>query len=221
MINLGRDRSNWVGAARLTVSPFLQAHKKNAMKKRLLSVLAFALAVSAGAAFVLYQLIASKVRASAPPPTPTTKVFVASHDLELGALIEDKDIRIQQFLSPPTGAITKKEDVIGRGVTNPIHEDTPFFDASLAPMGAGAGFAATIPTGMRAFAIHVNDVVGVAGFAVAGMRVDVLVSGTPPGAGGMNESAGAISRTFCKMFRFSLPARTIRRTQKANRSWYR
>jgi pilus assembly protein CpaB len=34
---------------------------------------------------------------------------------------------------------------------------------------------------MRACAVKVNDVVGVAGFAVPGMRVDVLVSGSAPG----------------------------------------
>jgi pilus assembly protein CpaB len=166
------------------------------MKKRLLSVMAFALAVSAGAAFVLYQLIASKVKASAPATPRTTKVFVAGRDLELGALIQEKDLRIQEYLSPPSGSITKKEDLVGRGVTNPIHEDAPFFEAALAPRGAGAGFASTIPTGMRAFSIHVNDVVGVAGFAVAGMRVDVLVSGIPPGAASMNEGGGAVSRTL-------------------------
>jgi len=41
-----------------------------------------------------------------------------------------------------------------------------------------------IPPGMRAVAIPVNDVVGVAGFVVAGMRVDVLISGTKPNGDG-------------------------------------
>jgi len=165
------------------------------MKKRLLSVFAFALAVSAGAAFVLYELIASKVKAGgAPAPPPTTKVFVASRDLELGALVLEKDVRTQDYLTVPTGAMTKKEDIIGRGVITPIHEDGPFFEKSLAPRGAGAGFAATIPKGMRAFAVHVNEVVGVAGFAVAGMRVDILVSGSPPGSGA--ETLGPITRTL-------------------------
>ena len=36
---------------------------------------------------------------------------------------------------------------------------------------------ATIPAGMRAVAVKVNEIVGVAGFAVPGMRVDVLISG--------------------------------------------
>jgi len=164
------------------------------MKKRLLSVFAFALAVSAGAAFVLYQLIASKVKVGASTAPVTTKVLVAARDLELGALIQDKDVRLQDFLTPPPGAIAKKEDIVGRGVASPIHEDTPFFEPSLAAKGAGAGFAATIPKGMRAFAVHVNEVVGVAGFAIAGMRVDLLVSGVPPG--GSTEATGTVTRTL-------------------------
>ena len=164
------------------------------MKKRLLSVLAFALAVSAGAAFVLYQLISSKVQVNTAVKPATIKVFVSAHDLELGALIQEKDIRAMDYLSAPAGAVSKKEDIVGRGVTTPIHQDTPFFEVALAPKGAGAGFASTIPKGMRAFAVHVNEVVGVAGFAVAGMRVDVLVSGSVPSAVG--ESLGSITRTM-------------------------
>jgi pilus assembly protein CpaB len=34
---------------------------------------------------------------------------------------------------------------------------------------------------MRAVAVHVNEIVGVAGFVVPGMRVDVLITGNPPG----------------------------------------
>ena len=41
--------------------------------------------------------------------------------------------------------------------------------------------AATIPPGMRACAVRVNDIVGVAGFVVPGMRVDVIISGIEPG----------------------------------------
>ena len=162
------------------------------MKKRLLSVLAFALAVSAGAAFVLYQLIASRVKASTPVAPRTTKVYVAAHDLELGALIQEKDLRFQEYLTPPAGSVTKKEDLVGRGVITPVHEDAPFFEASLAPRGAGAGFASIIPKGMRAFAIRVNEVAGLAGFVVAGMHVDVLVSGTPPDG----DSSGSITKTL-------------------------
>jgi len=47
---------------------------------------------------------------------------------------------------------------------------------------------------MRAVAIRVNEIVGVAGFVVAGTRVDVLVSGMSPGAGGA--AAGNTIRTI-------------------------
>lgn len=54
-------------------------------------------------------------------------------------------------------------------------------DSRLAIAGAGGGLAATIPPGMRAVAVKVNDIVGVAGFVVPGMRVDVVITGTPGG----------------------------------------
>src|SRR3984957_7131209 len=165
------------------------------MKERLIGVLAFALAVSAGAAFVLYQLIASKMTVGASTVKPAaTKGFVAAKDLELGALITERDVITQDYLTVPPGAIVKKEDIVNRGVITPVHQDAPFYENALAPKGAGAGFASTIPSGMRAFAVHVNEVVGVAGFAIAGMHVDVLVAGSPPGGG--QENVGSITRTL-------------------------
>ncbi len=164
------------------------------MKKRLVSVFVFALTVSAGAAFVLYQLISTRVTAGAANTKTVTKtVFVAAKDLQPGALVTEHDIEKQEFVKVPEGAITKKEDILNRGVINPIHRDAPFFEGTLAARGEGAGFATIIPTGMRALAVKVNEVVGVAGFAVAGMHVDVLVAGTPPSAG---QTMGPISRTL-------------------------
>ncbi len=164
------------------------------MKKRLIGVFLFALVVSAGAAFVLYQLISTKVTAGASTHPVTQKIFVAAHDLQPGALITDRDISTMEVVKIPDGAILKKEDLLNRGVVTPIHQDTAFFEALLAKKGEGAGFATIIPPGMRALAIKVNEVIGLAGFAVAGMHVDVLVAGTPPTPGANAE--GAISRTL-------------------------
>src|ERR1035438_4990672 len=93
------------------------------MKKRLIGVLAFALAVSAGAAFVLYQLITSKITVGAAPKQITTRIFVASRDLAIGSLIQERDISTQEYLTPPAGALLKKEDVLNRGVTAPRSEE--------------------------------------------------------------------------------------------------
>ena len=53
--------------------------------------------------------------------------------------------------------------------------------------------AAMIPPGMRAVAVRVNEVVGVAGFVVPGTHVDVLISGNTPGGSG---SQGTLTQTL-------------------------
>jgi len=70
--------------------------------------------------------------------------------------------------------------VLERPVIASIESEEPLVAARLAERGSGVGLAPLIPDGMRAIAVRVNDVVGVAGFVLPGMRVDVLVSGRPP-----------------------------------------
>jgi len=72
--------------------------------------------------------------------------------------------------------------------------DEPLLNTRLAPKGAGGGLAATIPSGMRAVAIPVNDIAGVAGFVVPGMHVDILISGRPPGAA--SAESGTLTKTL-------------------------
>ena len=49
---------------------------------------------------------------------------------------------------------------------------------------------------MRACAVKVDDVVGVSGFVTPGMRVDVLISGNPPGTENQNSASGTQARTL-------------------------
>jgi pilus assembly protein CpaB len=87
----------------------------------------------------------------------------------------------------PKGAIVKKEDAVGRGVVSNLYQGEPIIDSRLAAIGSGGGLAATIHPGMRACAVKVDEVVGVAGFVTPGMRVDVLISGTPAGSTNVND----------------------------------
>lgn len=154
------------------------------MNRRLLGVFVFALLVAGGTSFLVYRVILAHV-SSAPAPLapPPKKLLVAAHDLQVGALIRDGDVTEISWPGViPAQAVQKREDVIGRGVVSPIYQNEPFLEARLAPKGAGAGLASTIPIGMRAVALRVDEVVGLAGFVLPGMRVDVLVSGNPPGA---------------------------------------
>jgi|SRR5579872_6133475 len=162
------------------------------MNQRLFSVLIFAFVVSAGASLLLYRLIASRVTANA--KQPTAQVIVASRNLELGTLLRESDLKTGDWSGAvPQGALLRKDDVVGRGVMASIYEGEPIIESRLAPKGAGAGLAATIPAGMRAVAVRVNEVVGVAGFVVPGMRVDILISGNPPGG---SSAVGTVSRTL-------------------------
>ncbi|HTQ55945.1 MAG TPA: Flp pilus assembly protein CpaB [Bryobacteraceae bacterium] len=161
------------------------------MNQRLISVLAFAFIVSAGASMLLYRLLSGRVPAQAAPPAQ--KLILAAHTLEAGALIREADLRVGDWTGAiPEGVVPKKEDIVGRGVISPILANEPIAESRLAPKGGGAGLAALIPQGMRAVAIRVNDIVDVAGFVVAGMRVDVLISGNPPG----ENALGGVTRTL-------------------------
>ncbi len=151
------------------------------MNRRLVAVFAFALVVASVTSFAVYRLIIMQVR-SPSRSLPTNKVIVASHDLQVGALIRDFDLTEAASSGPaPEHAIKTKQEATGRGVIATIYQGEPILDQRLAPRGAGAGLASTIPIGMRALALRVNEVVGLAGFVLPGMRVDVLIAGTAPG----------------------------------------
>jgi pilus assembly protein CpaB len=162
------------------------------MNKRILSVLVFALVISAVASVVLYRLIASRMATNA--RAATTQIVVATHNLEVGSLLKDLDLKTVDWTGPePKGALTNRDDIMGRGVIATIYEGEPILETRLAAKGAGAGLAATIPPGMRAATIRVNDVVGVGGFVRPGARVDVLIAGNPPGAKG---NLGTVTKTL-------------------------
>ena len=135
---------------------------------------------------------------AAPKPVPTSRIVAASADLKIGQVLNASNLTTIDVSGPlPKGAIIKPEQAIGRGVTAAIIQGEPILESRLAAPGSGGGLAATIPNGMRACAIKVDEVVGVAGFVTPGMRVDVLISGTPPGSN--NQAAqdlGTISRTI-------------------------
>jgi pilus assembly protein CpaB len=52
----------------------------------------------------------------------------------------------------------------------------PLLEAKLAPVGTKGGLSTLIGEGRRAITVKVNEVVGVAGFALPGNYVDVLIS---------------------------------------------
>ena len=154
------------------------------MNRRLISVLLFALVVAGLTSYVLYRLILVRVSAQGQGHTvATNRLVVAKHDIQVGSFIQDADVDEVAWGAPvPEEALKTRQEVVGRGVVATVYQNEPFLLGRLAPKGAGAGLAATIPVGMRAVALRVNEVVGLAGFVVPGMRVDVLMAGNAPSA---------------------------------------
>jgi pilus assembly protein CpaB len=113
---------------------------------------------------------------------PVIRVVAANENIKIGMLLTASNLTTIQIAGAlPKGAILKPENAIGRGVISNLYQGEPIVEDRLAAPGSGGGLASTIPDGMRACAVKVDDVVGVAGFVTPGMRVDVLVSGIPPG----------------------------------------
>jgi pilus assembly protein CpaB len=151
------------------------------MNRRLLTILIVAFVISSGCAFWVYRLIGSRLEATR---ATGTRVVAAASDVKLGAILDAASVTAVEITgSLPKGAILEKDKstVLGRGVISDLYQGEPILESRLAARGSGGGLAATIPNGMRACAVKVDDVVGVAGFATPGMRVDVVISGIPPG----------------------------------------
>ena len=163
------------------------------MNKRFLGVLIFAFVVASVASLLVYRALANRAP-TAKAAVATVQVVLAARDIEVGAVLKEEDVRLSDWPGAlPGGAASKTQDVVGRGVITPIFAKEPVIESRLAPKGAGGGLAAMIPPGMRAVPVRVNEVVGVAGFVVAGMRVDVLISGTKPNG---DSGLGTLTRTL-------------------------
>jgi pilus assembly protein CpaB len=135
--------------------------------------------------------------ASAPAPVVVRKqMVVAAGPLPLGTRLTAKDLRIIPWptTAPVANMFTRPEDCENRALITSVAENEPILESKLAPVAAGAGLAATIPEGMRAFSVSVNEVIAVAGFVTPGAMVDVIATGS-------TKDSGNITRTVLENVR--------------------
>ncbi len=162
------------------------------MNRRVSVILFSAFAIALVCSYLVYRVVGKRLIAV---QHSTTRVVVAATDIKLGSVLRDVDLGTTEIAgNVPKGAITNTKDAVGRGVISNLYQGEPILDNRLAAVGSGGGLAATIGQGMRACAVKVDDVVGVAGFVTPGMRVDVLISGNPPGP--VNPNEGTQVRTL-------------------------
>ncbi len=106
------------------------------------------------------------------------KVAVALVDIPMGARITPEMLNLIEWPgnAMPPGAITDIKQLDNRVSRSAIEHGEPIMESKLAPAGTTGGLSAVVAQGKRAMTVRVNDVVGVAGFALPGNFVDILVN---------------------------------------------
>jgi pilus assembly protein CpaB len=107
-----------------------------------------------------------------------TKVAVASTDISLGHRLTPELVQLVDWpsRSVPPGSFQQLDGLDGRVLRTNMLRGEPVLQAKLAPVGTQGGLSAVIGDGKRAITVRVNDVIGVAGFALPGNYVDIIVN---------------------------------------------
>ena len=125
-----------------------------------------------------------------------THVVVAATDIGQGSRLVAANLQLAEWPAGamPPGAVTDPKQLEGRVVRSDIGRGEPLLESKLAPAGTLGGLSAVVAAGKRAMTVRVNDVVGVAGFALPGNYVDILVNLTQPASdfGGRDASISKI-----------------------------
>jgi pilus assembly protein CpaB len=163
---------------------------------RALVFLVFAGVAALGTALMLTRYLDARTAAVR---VPTTNVVVAKLDIPLATALRLESLAVVEWptASLPDRAVSDPAKLVGRVATTPILKGEAILEAKLASSEAGAGLAALLPAGMRAVAVRVDDVVGVAGFVHPGDHVDVIVT-MKPSEGGQSPP---VSKIFLQSIR--------------------
>jgi pilus assembly protein CpaB len=147
------------------------------------AIIFWTLALMAGAcSAVLLKVYLDKRQAAAPTLTP---IVVAALDLPLATTLKPEHLTVVDWPqnARPAGTFGDTKDLVGRVLISKTLQGEPILAPRLAAREAGSGLAALIPNNMRAAAVRVDDVVGVAGFIHPEDHVDVIVTLKPRNSG--------------------------------------
>jgi pilus assembly protein CpaB len=149
--------------------------------KRAIAMMAIAILFGLAAVVFASRWLLSQPGASA------GRIAVAAVDISLGQRLTPEMFKLADWPahSVPKGAFIDPQKLNGRVLKNNLVMGEPVSEAKLAPAGTLGGLSALITEGKRAITVRVNDVIGVAGFALPGNYVDIIVSmqkDVPPGS---------------------------------------
>lgn len=112
------------------------------------------------------------------PAKRADHIVVAGADISIGQRLTPEMLKLVEWPahSVPKGAFDDPQKLGGRVLKSSILMGEPLSEVKLAPVGTVGGLSALITEGKRAITVRVNDVIGVAGFALPGNYVDIIVS---------------------------------------------
>jgi pilus assembly protein CpaB len=120
-------------------------------------------------------------RAVAPQQEKMVRVVVATHDMPLGTLLRQSDLKLVATPERDVakGVVFQTKDAINRVLKVPLNLNEPVLGSKLSEVTTTEGMSSVIDTGYRAVAVPITDATGVAGLIQPNSRVDVLF--TRPG----------------------------------------
>lgn len=142
------------------------------MNKRPVLIMAVAAAVSLATVSMAAIWLKQKDEAN------TIKVVVATRDLQIGTRLQPAMLETVSWpvSAPIQSPLQSSEKAYDRVINMPILRGEPILENKLAALGQQGGLSSVLKDGKRAVTVKVNEIVGVAGFALPGNFVDVMAN---------------------------------------------
>jgi len=139
--------------------------------KRALMMLAVAVLFGIAAVALAWKWLQGQASAN------SNRVVIATTDVHRGQKLLPEFLRMVERPAKdvPKDAFTDPAKLIDRVLKVNLSKGEILSEAQLAPAGTMGGLSALISEGKRAITVRVNDVIGVAGFALPGNYVDIIV----------------------------------------------
>ncbi len=136
------------------------------------------LIIAAAAAASLFTVSIAAIWLKQKNDADTVKVVVATRDLPSGTRLLPTMLEIVSWpaSAPIQSPLNSTEQAYDRVINIPILRGEPILAGKLAALGQQGGLSSVLKEGKRAVTVKVNEVVGVAGFALPGNYVDVMAN---------------------------------------------
>jgi pilus assembly protein CpaB len=120
-------------------------------------------------------------KAVAPQQEKMVRVVVATHDMPLGTLLRQSDLKLVATpeRAVARGVVLDPKNAVNRVLLMPLNLNEPVLVSKVSGLTTTEGMSSVIDPGYRAVAVPITDATGVAGLIQSNSRVDVLF--TRPG----------------------------------------